>query len=150
MFLSSQTKCTDLSGVDALNRSSTGIQLRQNITFAYGTAKENQSGASGKFVKDTVRIGGYDLKQVQFGVVEKKSSSVALAANTGLKVDTHGILGVGPESLEVGVMRGTAPQYPTIISALKEQGKIACKAFSLFLNSLGKFNAQLSLTTSFH
>ncbi|KAL8829874.1 MAG: hypothetical protein Q9191_001765 [Dirinaria sp. TL-2023a] len=135
------------TGAYALNRSTTGIQLRQNVSFVYGTAGDNRSGAQGTFVKDTVRIGGYDLKEVQFGVVEKKNTSVALAANTGLLVDTHGILGLAPDSSEVGVTLGTAPQYPTIVSALKEQGKIACKAFSLFLNALGNYSAQLSLTT---
>ena len=118
--------------------------MHQNISFSYGTATDNQGGAQGAFVNDTVRIGGYQLKQVQFGVVEKKTTAVGLGANTGLKVDTHGIMGVASETLEAGFTQGTAPQYPTILTVLKEQGKIASKAFSLFLNSLGKCRAQLS------
>ena len=118
--------------------------MHQNISFSYGTAADNQGGAQGAFVNDTVRIGGYELKQVQFGVVEKKTTAVGLGANTGLKVDTHGVIGVASEAVEAGFIQGTASQYPTILSVLKEQGKIASRAFSLFLNSLGKCRAQFA------
>lgn len=137
-FQPSPEESTDNYNVDDLTQSTTVVRSNQTFNASYGTAFDNGSGAQGIFVIDSFGIGGYELGGVQFAVVEKRTPNVDIGTATGLGIDTRGLLGVGPESSQAGVAQGITTRYPTIVSAMKDQGKIGSNAFSLYLNSLGK------------
>lgn len=73
-------------------------------------------GAAGDFITDDFTIAGTTIKSLQIGYAKKTSRG-------------SGILGIGFNSSVSG-----GQPYPNIIDQLQNQGKIATKAYSLYLN----------------
>lgn len=83
--------------------------------------------ANGDYGRDIFHLGdGTSVTGLQFGIGLESTSS-------------EGIMGIGMAANEVQVQRlGKAP-YKTLVELMVEQGIIKSKAYSLYLNDLGKF-----------
>lgn len=75
------------------------------------------SGANGTYFQDHINIGGTEIESLQMGLAEESTIN-------------SGLLGIG-YSANVAA----TDLYPTIIDLLEEQGLIALRAYSLWLNS---------------
>jgi hypothetical protein len=84
------------------------------VSYADGT------GASGDFVSDDFAIGGATIQNLIMGLVTQ--------ATTG-----SGLMGIGYDVNENIVSSGSAP-YKSIIDTMFDQGLIATKAYSLYLD----------------
>ncbi|KAE9362643.1 acid protease [Stipitochalara longipes BDJ] len=109
------------------SKSSTYKVVDQN---GFDIEYEDQSGATGDYITDTVSIGGATIKALEMGLATKSSSSI-------------GVLGIGydvNEASNSGESSRGRPQagfiYPSIIDTMVSQGLIASKAYSLYLNDL--------------
>ncbi|KAL2862964.1 pepsin-like aspartic protease [Aspergillus lucknowensis] len=115
---SSQDPCRVSGSYDpGLSSSSTYVSSDFNISYADGT------GAVGDYVTDTLRIGGIDLRDFQFGIGYLSSSA-------------EGVLGIGYPANEVQVARFGDATYPNLPHSLVENGLIQSSAYSLWLNDL--------------
>ncbi|ERS99543.1 uncharacterized protein SPSK_03287 [Sporothrix schenckii 1099-18] len=81
-----------------------------DITYLDGT------GSSGDYIADTFEIGGASIKALQMG----------LASQT--------IRGTGIMGISYSASESTLDTYPNLIDQFQEQGLIATKAYSLYLN----------------
>lgn len=84
-------------------------------------------------MRDTVRIGGVEVEGVQFGL-----STFSTHDHQAPRISTMGIMGLGLEALEASAVAYNSTPYPNIVSELKAHGVIRTRAFSLYLNSIGK------------
>ncbi|KAF1844883.1 acid protease [Cucurbitaria berberidis CBS 394.84] len=107
------------SGTYNANDSST----YQYVNGAFNISYVDGSGASGDYVKDTMRFGGLTIKDLQFGVGYTSSSPEA-------------ILGIGYTINEVAVGRGGLKPYPNLPQKLVDDGTVNTNAYSLWLNDL--------------
>lgn len=82
---------------------------------------DDDTGASGGFVKDTITVGGQELTGFQFG--EAYSSGSPL-----------GVLGLGYEANEH--QPDSSTMYPTLPEALVSRGLINLNAYSIWLNDI--------------
>ncbi len=101
----------------------------------------------GVYVKDVFQMGDIEIKDMQFGWAYQYDPmhSAYLFDLMG----TYGMMGLGSELLEAGPAYRNERPYPNALSSLKAQGLIAAEAFSLFLNSAGRFASTLrSLVSS--
>ena len=115
--------------LDDLNQSSTAENIDEKFEISYG----DSSAEKGFFVKDTVSLGGIEMEAVQFGVANF-SRHVQIFG----EVFTCGIMGIGADALENSAVSSNATAYPNLVSNMVNQGVIKTRAYSLFLNSLGK------------
>lgn len=107
------------SGTYSANDSSTYKYVNSlfNISYADG------SGAAGDYATDTFRIGGTNVKELQFGIGYRSSSP-------------EGILGIGYAINEAVVGYGGLDPYDNLPVKLQKDGAIAANAYSLWLNDL--------------
>lgn len=84
-------------------------------------------------MKDTVRIGGVEMEGVQFGL-----STFSTHEHKAPRISTVGVMGLGLEALDASAVFHNSTPYPNIVSELKAHGVIRTRAFSLYLNSIGK------------
>jgi hypothetical protein len=91
--------------------------VNSDFLVAYGGG----DGATGDFVKDTLKIGSATVNAFQFGVMYQTTV-------------VEGILGVSFPQTEAPVIDGYGPQYDNLPVALVKSGIIASKAFSLYTN----------------
>lgn len=83
----------------------------------------DESGATGDYVSDTIRVAGTDLKRFQFGVGYSSSSS-------------QGVLGIGYPANEVQTLYAGLAPYKNLPARLAAEGIIASSAYSLWLNDV--------------
>lgn len=84
-------------------------------------------------MKDTVRMGGVEMEGVKFGL------SISSTHDQNYpRISTIGVMGLGVEALEASVVSQNSTPYPNIVSEMKAHGIISTRAFSLFINSVGK------------
>lgn len=90
-------------------------------------------------------MGDIEIKDMQFAWADQYNpmQSAFLSGLTG----TYGMMGLGSELLEAGSAYRNDTPYPNVISSLKAQGLIAAEAFSLFLNSAGRFASKTSIAS---
>jgi hypothetical protein len=93
----------------------------------------DQTQIAGDYINETFGIGGTTLTQMTMGLAKKSSEQDTSS-------EFQGIVGVGFDTGEA-IFAQADQTYPNIISQLKLQGKIATRAYSLWLNDRG---------TSFH
>jgi len=92
-------------------------------------------------VKDTVRLGDVEMEGVQFGLSTSSTND-----GNDPRIATVGIMGIGPEDSETSALSQNTTSYPNIVSDLKAHGVIRTRAFSLYLNSIGKASSILDTT----
>ena len=73
------------------------------------------------------------MAAVQLGLSQVSTHDI----ETGLG-ETAGIMGIGLNAAEVGPTQSKSTSYPNIVSTMAAHGVIHTRAFSLYLNSLGK------------
>jgi hypothetical protein len=114
-FCQQDNQCAASGTYDA-NSSSTYTYVNSDFYIKYA----DNSDAIGDYAKDTVTIGGTDVKGVQFGIGYNSSSA-------------QGILGVGYETNEaaISIDGKTYPNFPAILAS---SGVINSIAYSLWLN----------------
>jgi hypothetical protein len=104
-----------ITAVDS-TKSSTFKDISSDFQVSYGDG----SGATGEFVSDNFGIGGATIQNLIMGLVDQTTTG-------------SGLMGIGYDVLEFNVTTGAAP-YPSIIDTMFNQGLIATKAYSLFLD----------------
>ncbi|KAH0538745.1 hypothetical protein FGG08_004699 [Glutinoglossum americanum] len=110
--------CVDSGTYDA-NSSSTYQYVSSDFNISY----VDGSAAIGDYATDILRIGGAELKNLQFGIGYLSSS-------------TEGILGIGYPSNEVQVNRNQKQSYSNLPQLMVDQKFIQSNAFSLWLDDL--------------
>ena len=80
------------------------------------------------------------MEAVQFGF----SKVSTYDADTGAS-ETAGIMGIGLDAAEEGPTQFNSTPYPNILSTMAAHGVIHTRAFSLYLNSLGRAPCYASL-----
>jgi hypothetical protein len=90
----------------------------------------------GDYINETFGIGGITLNGMTMGLAKKSSE-------TDTTSPFQGIVGVGFDTGEA-IYAQAGITYPNIISQLKAQGLINTKAYSLWLNDLGKYGTILT------
>ncbi|KAL8952567.1 MAG: hypothetical protein Q9222_001521 [Ikaeria aurantiellina] len=108
-----------LSGTYDVDASSTYQGINNDFEIEYVDGKY----AKGDFGADSVRIGGCNLKEMQFGVGYESSIST-------------GILGIGPSFDGNPTMQGSRKPYKSLPQVLVDQGCIRSNAYSVWLNDL--------------
>lgn len=113
----SDDPCAD-SGIFEPDESSTFDVISNDFSIQYG----DHSYAKGVFASETFSIGGVTVSNLTVGV--------ATDANA-----TDGIMGIGYSSNEAIVsLKGSKAQYKNLPDLLKDEGLIATRAYSLWLN----------------
>ena len=111
----------DPCGSDTYNANSSStykyLDSDFSITYADGSA------AVGDYVTDTVRFSDAEIKNLQFGIGYRSSSSQSIA-------------GIGYPANEAQVLREGDQQYQNLPSKLASEGTIQSPAYSLWLNDL--------------
>ncbi|KAI9826242.1 MAG: hypothetical protein M1819_007409 [Sarea resinae] len=107
------------SGSYSANSSSTYKYVSSDFNISY----VDGSGAVGDYATDTLRIGGKDLTDLQFGIGYTSSSE-------------EGIIGIGYTVNEIQVNRNNKSAYPNVPQLMMEKGIIQSNAYSLWLNDL--------------
>lgn len=115
----SQNSGCSISGTYDANSSSTYTYLNNNFNITY----QDGSGASGDYVSDVVTFGGVSIDNQQFGIGYQSSSA-------------QGIMGIGYPINEVAVVYNGGHPYANVPQSLLNDGQIATKAYSLWLNDL--------------
>lgn len=93
----------------------------ENSYFA--VSYQDQTGASGKLVTDTLTVSGVSIEGVKFGLAY--SSGTALA-----------VIGLGYAAGQQGTRESGAAPYPTFSEHLVNHGIVNLNAYSLYLNDL--------------
>jgi yapsin 1/2 len=105
-------------GIYNQSQSSTYEVLNHNFNITYA----DHSGAYGVYASESVTLGDFHLSNYTLGV----------AFNSTM---VYGYLGLGMESIEATELFVTPPyEYTNFLPALKDQGYIDRRAFSLYLN----------------
>jgi len=97
------------------------------FSISYGDGSE----VSGDYVSDVFRVGSLAVKNMEFAVATDQS-----------EVGTMGIMGIGFDTNEAITDFGGKP-YRNIIDSMADQGLINSRAYSLWLNDLGKSKSSL-------
>lgn len=82
------------------------------------------SEARGDYITDNFRVGSIAIKDLNFAVATQATANM-------------GIMGVGFDTNEATTRSGNQP-YRSIIDSMVDQGLINSRAYSLWLNDLGK------------
>ena len=107
------------SGTYDPEQSSTSKFVSKDFNISY----VDGSGALGEYRSDTLRIGGQELENLQFGLGLASSSP-------------EGILGIGYPINEVQVNRNSRTPYPNVPQAMVDANLIKSSAYSLWLDDL--------------
>lgn len=138
LYPSVNTKQLLIHRLDNANQSSSYRYLNSNFRISY----VDGSGARGDYATDTLRIGGNDIPDLQFGIGYRSSSGgihIPTRSNINSQPLTHlleSILGIGYAGNEAQVGRGIAPPYPNLPQRMVQSGVIQSNAYSLWLNDL--------------
>lgn len=108
-----------VSGVYDPNLSSSSNVVSNGFNISY----VDGSGAIGNYMSDTLRIGGQDIENFQFGLGLESSSP-------------EGVLGIGYPINEVQVNRNNQKPYPNLPQALADAKLTQSPAYSLWLDDL--------------
>jgi len=81
------------------------------------------------------------MEGVQFGL-----STSSTHDGNDPRIATVGIMGIGPEHSETRALSQNTTSHPNIVSDLKAHGVIRTRAFSLYVNSIGKTSSILDTT----
>ena len=108
-----------MSGTYDPEQSSTSKFVSSDFNISY----VDGSGAVGEYRSDTLRIGGQELEDLQFGLGLASSSP-------------EGILGIGYPINEVQVNRNSRNPYPNVPQAMVDANLIKSSAYSLWLDDL--------------
>ena len=108
-----------VSGTYDPERSSTSKFVSNDFNISY----VDGSGALGEYRSDTLKIGGQELENLQFGLGLASSSP-------------EGILGIGYPINEVQVHRNSRNPYPNLPQAMVDANLIKSSAYSLWLDDL--------------
>ncbi len=123
-----------VSGTFNHSVSSTFKEVSNNFQIVYGDG----SYAEGIYATDTLGIGGQTIDTLQFGIGQRVTA-------------TEGIMGLGFAALEASVATtqgsgptgGTLQGYSTLVEHLASSGRIASRAYSLWLNDVGASLGQI-------
>lgn len=104
--------------IDTFDRSASSTFARVGRGTDFEIRYMDGSGASGFYFTDHVNVGGLSVDDVQMGYAERSTSA-------------WGMLGIG-------YARNSAArdEYPSLMDQMHDQGLIATKAYSLYLNDL--------------
>lgn len=108
-----------VSGTYDANSSSTYKFVSSDFNISY----VDGSGALGDYATDTLRIGGQQIANLQFGIGYRSTSP-------------ESILGIGYTINEVQANRNNKKPYPNLPQLMADKGIINSNAYSLWLNDL--------------
>ena len=114
--------------------SSTYKYLSDRFKAYYGIAPDMQV-QSGYYVKDRMQLGGVDVGNVTLGLLE----SIRHVDGREWEGIVNGVLGLGYESGQTGVIYNTNDMYPSWLRRLKEEGVIHAMVYGVFLNDRSKY-----------
>ncbi|KAJ5246928.1 hypothetical protein N7468_001911 [Penicillium chermesinum] len=109
--------------VNAPNSTLLNLLLSSYVNDDFNITYADDSGATGNYLTDTLRIGGSSLKNFQFGVGYTSSSA-------------EGVLGIGYPLNEAQVGVAGQTTYANLPKAMVNNGLIRSSAYSLWLNDL--------------
>ena len=88
----------------------------------------SHKGVNGTFINETIGIFGVSMDDVQVGLAKRGNKA-------------GGILGIGFDSGEFGVLLNRNPSYPNLVSQLVLNGYINSRAYSIWLDDYSEYLA---------